>query len=592
MTRLQASLWALASVFALSLFLGGCGSSGSSDADDPDPTPEPPPDLTALPVVPMYITMGPADLEDLYERDPQSNDRLDAVARVGFPDADEQPIEIRFRGSSTRFLPKKSFNIRFEEGQDFLFGSSRMNANAMYTDPAMMREALAWRMFAELDRPAPRARYADIHLNGIYEGLAIHIERVDGDLLENSGLNPDGTLVRDQFRDQQLVDPRIDVSSAFAFPLSELDEAERASFLADGFNSRGSPEWERLVDLVLWVEGSAAGAQFETEFHERFDVDTFIDWLTVHFLIADIDSFGDDYWLYLDHDDDEARWIVIPWDKDLAFGSHYRDGYGIANDFFTYEKPVSSGWSNQLVHLFLETPGLRVQLQERMRELMEEIFPPAWFEERVDSIWEGIGDSVLRQPGPDAFVNHPKNHFSAQDVPHLHMETLLEFVRLRYGYVNRWLDPEIGPALEATVLVDASDVPERIALTDADGFTLADIEFLSVPAAPGSMTMRVREDAAQPGIDRVWTLESDLPAFDAVLRLYYRNDLPTAFSGENWYSGGLDPVGRQEELQLAERFGVSSEVIGGSFANPYANMAGAPVRIEPGLSREFVLTLP
>jgi len=112
-------------VFALVLVwtLAGCESSGSSSDAPAPPT-------STISVVPAFITLEPLDLENLYQRDPFSEDRLHAVARVGHVEVAEEPIEIRFRGSSSRLLPKKSFNIRFAERQDFLFGSARMNANA------------------------------------------------------------------------------------------------------------------------------------------------------------------------------------------------------------------------------------------------------------------------------------------------------------------------------------------------------------------------------------------------------------------------------------------------------------------------------
>jgi len=321
----------------------------------------------------------------------------------------------------------------------------------------MMRETLAWGMFADLGRPASRARYADLWLNGVYEGLYVHIERVDADLLRNAGLDASGTLVRDQFRDRRNEDPRIEVASAFAFPLSELDPAERAQFLADGFGSRGNPNWDRLVELVLWAEGSEPGPLFEKEFRERFDPEVFIDWLAVHFLIGDIDSFADDYWLYLDDTGEEARWIVIPWDKDLSFGSHWRPGFGTANDFFAYEMPVGAGWDNPLVNLFLETPGLRGQLIDRTRELMDEVFTEAYFKERVAATWSGIRESATREPDVAAFERHPKNHHSEQGVPELHRDTVLDFVGLRYGYLDRWINPrDKVPGLELSAWRTAS----------------------------------------------------------------------------------------------------------------------------------------
>ena len=596
---------ALMATLALSWLLAGCGSSSSTQ----ELPPVAPSEVTSL-----YVSLDPADLEHLYARDPFSGDRIDAMAAIG--DGPELPIEIRFRGSSSRLLPKKSFNIRFEDGQEILFGSSRMNANAMYTDASMMRERLAWDMFATLGRPASRTQYLDISLNGFYEGLYIHIERVDKDLLSAAGLNPDGTLVRDEFRDRREEDDRIDVASAFAFPLSEIAEAEREQFLADGFNSRGSPRWDRLAELILWVEESEPGAEFAQEFRERFDLDVFIDWLAVHFLIGDIDSFADDYWLYLDHDDDEARWIVIPWDKDLAFGSHWRPDFGTANDFFSYEMAVGTGWDNPLVNLVLETQDLRDALAERMTHLMQEVFTRTYFMDLVDANWGVIAGSVDRQPGPLAFDRHPRNHHSAQGVPELHMETILDFIDLRYTFLDLWpepklrepawggsrspLDPPPSFADRDTRRVWGARVGDSVFFTDVDGWTIARIDFLWVPEGLGGVSrlegeveFSVREEPAQPGIDRIWTMRKEgHGAFDALLTLYYRNELPGVFSGENWYTGGDVPVGQQWDLEMAERFGSNVEVLPDSRVNPFSNKVEALVRVEPGLSREFVITFP
>jgi spore coat protein H len=597
--------WPLGAILTLVLgvLLLGCSSSSSQDG-----APE------SSGVARLLVSLDPADLDDLYARDPFSEDPIDAMATID--DGPALPIEIRFRGSSSRLLPKKSFNIRFQDGQDLLFGSDRMNANAMYTDPAMMREHLAWGMFAALGRPASRTQYLDIWLNGIYEGLYIHVERVDQDLLRAAGLNPEGTLVRDEFRDRRLEDPRIDVASAFAFPLSEIPEAEREQFLADGFDSRGSPRWDRLAELILWVEASMPGADFAQGFRERFDPEVFIDWLAVHFLIGDIDSFADDYWLYLDHDDEQARWIVIPWNKDLSFGSHWRPDFGTANDFFAYDMPVGTGWNNPLVNLVLETPELRDDLAERMAYLMREVFTRAYFAERMETQWHVIAASVERQPGAGAFDRHPQNHHSTQGVPELHMETILDFVELRYTYLDLWpepkprerpwggsLTPPDPPPLSAdadTRSVWGARAGDSVFFTDVNGWTIARIDFLWVPQGLGGVSrlegdveISVREDPTQTGIDRVWTLRMDgFSGFDGLLTLYYRNEHPEMFSGENWYTDGMEPVGRQWDLVMAERFGSSTEILPGARVNPFSNKVEALVTVAPGLAREFVVTVP
>ena len=564
----------------LSLLLAACGSGSDSDTDTDKPPPSSEPNLPGL-----HLFMDEVDLALLYARDPLSNDRLPAQARFE-PDGSEVTLRgLRFRGASSRLLPKKSFNIRFEEEQPLLFGSSRMNANAMYTDAAMMREHLAWSLFQQLGHPASRTRYFDLWINDIFEGLYLHIERVDGDLLANAGLNPDGTLVRDQFRREQG-----DRDSVFGFALSAIPEDERVAFIAGSFDSRGDPDWDRLVELVLWVEQAASGAAFAQGFEERFDVEVFIDWLAVHYLIGDIDSFGDDYWLYLDHDDDSARWIVIPWDKDLSFGSHDRLDYGTANDFFSYEYPLRGGWQNQLIDLFLDTPSLRQGLKERLVKLMDEVFDLSYFAALIEATSQQISPSVARQPGADAFALHPGNHHSVPGVAHLHNATLLDFIELRHAFVKRAINPVGGQAYVARMDLTDATVGDTLLFTDQQGWTIGKLRLLSAPEIAGTVRIEVSEDPTMNGIDRVWRLNSSAAQFHADLSLYYRNDTAAdAFSTANWYSGGEAAVGNQWKLQMARKFGLDFEPLADSRVNPFSNKVSAPVNIDFGSGQEFVI---
>jgi spore coat protein H len=587
--------WRWTVAFFTAVLIAGCGSSDSTEETGTQNCLEP--HVAELAV--LRISIDPADLDFLYQRDVFSDDPIAATAWIG-DDPEQRPIQIRFRGSSSRALPKKSFNIRFAEGQELLFGSSRMNANAMYTDPAMMREHLAWRAWRKLGRPASRTRYTEIWINDVYEGLYIHIERVDADLLREAGLNPAGTLVRDEFRDREgefFEGYQVTGVSAFGYPLSMIDDEEtQQRFLSQTFDSRGNPDWSHLANLLLWVERSSPGPTFAAEFPQRFDLEVFVDWLALHLLIGDIDSFADDYWLYLDHHHDYARWIVIPWDKDLSFGSHWRPIGGTANDYFTYDYPVGGGWPNGLITLFLETPETREVLAARMRELMSGMLANPCFSAEIDAAWEVIQESVMRQaspdagtPGPDAFVRHPANHHSVRDVPHLHMEAIRDFIELRYAYLDSWPEPPPGIAGTAVRSLRDHRTGDTILFTDGDGWTIARLTLLTRPRYPGQIQLTVHHDAAQQGVDRVWTLRGEGSPFEALLTFYYRNELPGIFSGENWYTGGLEAIGQQWDLVMAQRFGTSAEPLAVSNVNPFSNKVEAAVRVDPRLAQEFVL---
>ncbi len=518
------------------------------------------------------------DLIELYSRSPFSDDRLPGEVRFDRSDEVQALTGFRFRGSSSRQLPKKSFNIRFESPQPLLFGSDRMNLNAMYTDPTMVREALSFELFHELGHPAPRTRHFDLWINEIYEGTYIHIQRVDETLLGQNGLNPNGTLVRDQIRSSDPDTP----NSSFAFDLTSLSEQERLDFVIENFDFRGDPEWTQLVELIEWVQATPPGPDFLAGFEQRFEVENFIDWLVLHWLIGDIDSFGDDYWLYLDHENPNARWVVIPWDKDLSFGSHFRSGFFTTNDFFIYEYRLGGGWNNLLIDRFLATPELRLAADTRLLELAQAIFPPSWFEARVDELIERLHDSINIQPGPRAFAVHNQNHFSTPELFADQVEALLEFVNLRLRFIERQLAAEAGELYQAEATIDPESV-ERTFLTDVSGWTMATVQPLAPTPLAVNLEMSVEENAALVGIDREWTLEVSGGPLSAELRLYYRNEITRFWGRGNWWTFGDEAIGDQPELQLM--FGMEGgalQTIETTRINPIANMASAPIELTPG----------
>ena len=103
--------------------------------------------------LPQYnVTMTPGDYQLLFTRDIFSDSLIPATFEYGgnyWNDA-----QIRFKGHSTRYYPKKAYRIKFASSH--LFQSMRqINLNAMYTDKSFIREKLAWNIFYDMGEMAP-----------------------------------------------------------------------------------------------------------------------------------------------------------------------------------------------------------------------------------------------------------------------------------------------------------------------------------------------------------------------------------------------------------------------------------------------------
>ena len=536
----------------------------------------------------LYLFMDWKDLVELYTRGDTSDERLDGYVRLS-PDGEDIELEgVRFRGTSSRELPKKSFGIRFNDSQEFLFGSNEMNLKATYTDPTMMREKVSMDLFHALGQPAPRTKYFDLYINGVYEGLYVHVEQIDGDLLASNGLNPAGTLIADDFRGNYYL-PEVNRLSVFGYPIGEQDDPE--AFLAETMDSRGEPDWGAVRDLVAWVYRTPAGSEFEEGFIERFDEENFIDWLAIHYLIGDLDSFGDDYWLYLDTDDPGAKWKIIPWDKDLTFGSHTRRSATV-NDYFGYQSAIAGGWDNDLVGKFLETPALRERLDLRMAFLMDEVFTEDYYAGQIDAHEEAIGERLNITPAEDAFALHPQNHHGDLGYLAYHTETVLDFVRLRYRFIERTITPGSGEPYTASAEIPAGPEGSTVYFTDPGGWVVATFEVSEV-TEPGTITAAVNGTPENPGIDRRWQFDAGDANVSGELTLYYRNDVESCcFPIENWFiseAAVRDDRYSQWDLEIVQEDESGSRTALETYVNPYSNKASADVSLQGTTWFELVL---
>ncbi|MCC5950272.1 MAG: CotH kinase family protein [Nitriliruptoraceae bacterium] len=582
---------------------GSSSASGAQEiADSDDPTSSAPgddrvseeaPAMGPVEVIELHLELDESDLEDLYARDPFSDDRLPGRFRVG--DGvwrDLRDPGIRFRGNSSRRAAKKSFNVRFDDVVEE-FGADRINLNASFTDPSLMREHLAYRMFHELGRPAPRTGFVALYIQGNYEGLYTYVQRVDDQLLEEQGIDPVGsTLVRDRTR-QRIPDSW----SMFGSDISGLpDEGQMEAWLADRVDVREEADWSRLADLVRWVAETPSGVDFDDGLDRFFHVEEFIDWIAVHELIADVDSYGDDYWLYIDGADPERRFGIIPWDMDLSFGSHYIAGQGLGGTrqhAFRYEWPlISQGRSfvqeNELVEKAMQSPRTSEAVEARILELIEGELAPERVNDWIEDTESAIRELAVRR-GTQDFELHGSNHHGEDGNRDLHVDSLRDFLTLRAAFLQAHLNG--GSDVIDAARVEVDGVQDQIhELLDGEGWTLARVQ-VHDPGDATSVSLAL-EPGGSETVDRTWLFRHDgSGAVDATIDLYYRNlpeqcGLPRC---ENWFRPD-EPVafsGDQHRLIVRAEAPLAIDNLG---ANPYSNRVRARIELPPESRLQLTVT--
>ena len=95
-------------------------------------------------------------------------------------------IGIKVRGQSSAMFPKPGYSVEVRdekgEGMDVsMFGlppSDDWVFHGPYVDKSMLRNALAYWLFRQAGRYAPRTKHFDLYINGVYRGVYVMVEKI------------------------------------------------------------------------------------------------------------------------------------------------------------------------------------------------------------------------------------------------------------------------------------------------------------------------------------------------------------------------------------------------------------------------------
>jgi hypothetical protein len=217
-------------------------------------------------------------------------------------------VMIRTKGNSSLNAVASSGSHRFPfkidldrqvEGQS-LGGHKKLNFSNGMGDPSMMREHLAYALYAKAGVRASRTAFVDLWVGGEHLGLYTMVEQVDGRFLDDGFPHDDGDLYKPESPSGSLEWRGEDIGAYGGLELKRNEETStHAAFLA----------------LVAALDRGDRAALEST-----LDVEAVLRYLAVTALLSNLDSYvgsGHNYYLY----EADGRFRVIPWDLNEAFGN-------------------------------------------------------------------------------------------------------------------------------------------------------------------------------------------------------------------------------------------------------------------------------
>ncbi len=320
-----------------------------------------------------------------------------------------RPAEVRYRGSSSRYLSKKSWKIKFSPLNAFE-GRRELNLKASFLDPGLMRDALAHQLFEAVGRSSFDVRPVHLEVNGVYLGLFNEAEEVDEAWLAARDRDTGGDL----FKANSNLTPLASYELAYEKQTNE---------------STGHAELSAFIDFL----NAPASPTFVQDLAAIFDLDSFLSYLAVIAWIGDKDSVQRNYYLLQDLSLD--RWEILPWDNDLSFGL-------VPN---LLDLPILYGTTavpgeprNQLRERVLAEPELLWRFCQKLTELEERFANSTWLAPRM-----GAASMERRK---DAHADPFKFGWESEIPFESDVASLLNFAALRTAIV----DPEIAAAQPAT----------------------------------------------------------------------------------------------------------------------------------------------
>lgn len=304
-----------------------------------------------------HLTIDSTSLQQL-DANPWQN--LYVPARIAIK-GKTYPCQVRYRGGSTRGVPKKSWRVKFED-DDNPFHATHINLTSQYIDPSFMRNVLAVRLYEFLDTPTPSNQYIQFFVNGVSHGLYVEVEDINEYFFRKRGIavgevfkgNSHGARFTPLLRQE-------DYPIAWEKKLGQADTYTSIQLLSSALAYLPEKDFEKFVQ-------------------QQFNVSHVLQYFAVEFILVAHDNITKNFYLYFDAE--TQRYSIIPWDNDASMGNDWQGIYH--DDSYTLRYTQSLFKVQLLFQRMMKIPTFRQQFVSCVHNIIGNGF--AHITSKIDSI--------------------------------------------------------------------------------------------------------------------------------------------------------------------------------------------------------------
>jgi len=415
-----------------------------------------------------------------YVSDQNNPNFLDYNGRIG----------IEIRGSSSQFLPKKSYGLTTLQADNVtnnnveILGMPKENdwiLNSFAFDPSMLRDALSYNLSRDIGTYSTRLVYCEVMVNGVYMGLYIIMEKIkiDSDRLnmvklttsDNSLPAVTGGYITKADKNTG-GDPIAWTMPSYSGPWAMVD------YIHD------QPKPENVTTqqhnyiynyFTAFQQAMTSGnSSLVNGYPSRIDIPSFIDFMIINELSSNADAYQ--YSTFF-HKDRGGKLRAGPiWDLNLTYGNDlFLWGFDRSRTDvwqFNYENRGSKFWKD-----LYDNPTFKCYLAKRWNELNAPGEPLNYtvIAIQIDAIVSWIAEAIVREEQRWGTIGNHAGHIAA-------MKTWLQ---TRIAWLNQHLSNYqncANPFVPELVINRIHYHPKA-----AQGFAKDDLEFIEILNNSGEM---------------------------------------------------------------------------------------------------------
>lgn len=240
-------------------------------------------------------------------------------------------IRIEVRGSSSQSLPKKQYALTTvlpdnNNNNVSLLGLPEENdwvLNGLAFDASLIRDYLSYNLAWKLGNYAPRQRYCEVIINGVYNGLYILQEKVkiDDNRVDIAKMDNTDTSMPEMTGGYLVKADKIADDDISSWSMPTYQSWSQVEFINESpkLSELSSSQRNYIMQEFFSLASAAGNNSITAGFPSVIDVPSFIDFMIINELASNVDAYQ--FSTYF-HKDRKGKLRAGPlWDLNLTYGN-------------------------------------------------------------------------------------------------------------------------------------------------------------------------------------------------------------------------------------------------------------------------------